>query len=286
MGKNKKHNKWNNQPRKQSTPTVIDPTRLMASKTAYGYWLNNLTEEERQNIKTPIAVAQRAGVVNRLGYLTATFYHLHSVQSLIFGEMQNIVEDWGLLMKGVQPVINSLQNSEDKFFNTMRDLVERNCEGIKETYMEDVDALFDRITRWEGIPKSWKPGDPQKLEGQARMDDIIGSIKNGMLKMREQNLEPEPKEEARIFYTVGEMTENEMSAVVKQDITKKGLAVITAKRLAKKNPGKMFVVFEQRMQLQDTCHMKPFKAVQMPEYSKDTTKQSELVEIDITPAKA
>ena len=251
MGKKKKRNRWNSQPRKQENP---------------------LAQQQKM-------VAQHAGVVQRLGYLTATFYHLHSVESLIFGEMQNIVEDWGLLIKGVQPVINSLQISEDKFFNVMHDLVKNQSTGIKETYTQDVDALFDRITRWEGIPKVWKPGDEQKLEGRARMDDIIGSLKQGILKLKEQDMEPEPKEEARIFYAIAEMNEDETSTIIVQDIANKGMAAIKARNLAKKNPDKMYVLFEQRMQVQETCHMTPFKAVQKP------ADQDEVVNVKIEPMK-
>ena len=277
MGKNKKRNKWNNQPRKQQNP-LAQAQQMVAPRTCRDYWANELTEEEQQIFNTPMAVAQHAGVVQRLGYLTATFYHLHSVRNLIFGEMQNIVEDWGLLIKGVQPVINSLQQSEDKFFKVMHDLVETQSKGIKETYLQDVDALFDRIYRWEGIPKAWKPGDDQKLEGRARMDDIIGSLKEGTLKLKEQDMEPEPIAEASTLYAIAEMNEGETSTIVKQDIAKKGLAAIQANKLARKNINKMYILFEQRQQAQMTCHMTPFKAVQMPAGDK-----AELVEIDIKP---
>ena len=122
MGKNKKRNRWNSQPRKQENP-LAQQQKMVAPKAVRDYWANNLTPDEQQIFNTPIAVAQQAGVMKRLGYLTAAFLHIHSVQSLLFGEMQNIVEDWGLLIKGVQPVINSLLNSEDQFFNVMHDLV-------------------------------------------------------------------------------------------------------------------------------------------------------------------
>lgn len=277
MGKNKKRNRWNSQPRKQENP-LAQQQKMVAPKAVRDYWANNLTPDEQQIFNTPIAVAQQAGVMQRLGYLTAAFLHIHSVQSLLFGEMQNIVEDWGLLIKGVQPVINSLLNSEDKFFNVMYDLVQNQSQGIKETYTQDVDALYDRITRWEGIPKTWKPGDDQKLEGRSRMDDIIGSLKSGTLKLKEQDMEPEPISEASTLYAIAEMNEDETSTIVKQDIAKKGLAVIQANKLARKNINKMYVLFEQRQQAQKTCHMTPIKAVQMPAGDK-----AELVEINITP---
>ena len=278
MGRKKKRNKWSNQPRKQQNP-LAQQQQMVAPKTCRDYWANNLTEEEQQIFNTPIAVAQHAGVVQRLGYLTATFYHLHSVESLIFGEMQNIIEKWGLYMKGVQPAINSLQKSEDSFFKVMHDLVQNHSEGIAETYTKDVDALYDRITRWEGIPKVWKPGDEQKLEGKAIMEDIIGSLKKGVLKIQEQFMEPEPKEKARTLYAIAEMDEDETSKLIKQDIAKKGLAAIQANKLARKNTDKMYILYEQVMQVQDTCHMTPFKAVQKP------ADQDELVEIDIKPKK-
>lgn len=279
MGRKKKRNKWSAQPRKQQNPLAQQPQQLVAPKAVRDYWNNEMTAEERELINTPIGVAQHAGIVRRLGFITATFYHLHSVQSLLFAEMENIIEKWGLYMKGVQPAINSLQKSEDSFFNVMHDLVQNHSEGIEETYTQDVDALFDRITRWEGIPKVWKPGDEQKLEGRARMDDIIGSLKQGVLKLKEQDMEPEPKEEARIFYAIAEMNEDETSTIIEQDIANKGMAAIKARNLAKKNPDKMYVLFEQRMQVQETCHMTPFKAVQKP------ADQDEVVNVKIEPMK-
>ena len=277
MGRKKKRNKWSAQPRRQQNPLALQPQQLVAPKAVRDYWNNEMTAEERELINTPIGVAQHAGIVKRLGYITTTFYHLHSVQSLLFAEMENIIEKWGLYMKGVQPAINSLQKSEDSFFRVMHDLVQNHSEGIAETYTKDVDALYDRITRWEGIPKVWKPGDEQKLEGKAIMEDIIGSLKSGTLKLKEQDMDPDPIAEASTLYAIAEMNEDETSTIIKQDITKKGLAAIQANKLAKKNPAKMYVLFEQRMQAQMTCHMTPFKAVQKP------ADQDELVEIDIKP---
>lgn len=279
MGRKKKRNKWSAQPRKQQNPLAQQPQQLVAPKAVRDYWNNEMTAEERELINTPIGVAQHAGIVRRLGFITATFYHLHSVQSLLFAEMENIIEKWGLYMKGVQPAINSLQKSEDSFFNVMHDLVQNHSEGIEETYTQDVDALYDRITRWEGIPKVWKPGDEQKLEGKAIMEDIIGSLKNGVLRIQEQFMEPEPKGEARTLYAIAEMGEDETSKIIKQDIAKKGIAAIQANKLARKNTDKMFILYEQVMQVQETCHMTPFKAVQKP------ADQDELVEIDIKPKK-
>lgn len=279
MGRKKKRNKWSAQPRKQQNPLAQQPQQLVAPKAVRDYWNNEMTAEERELINTPIGVAQHAGIVRRLGFITATFYHLHSVQSLLFAEMENIIEKWGLYMKGVQPAINSLQKSEDSFFNVMHDLVQNHSEGIEETYAQDVDALYDRITRWEGIPKVWKPGDEQKLEGKAIMEDIIGSLKKGVLRIQEQFMEPEPKGEARTLYAIAEMGEDETSKIIKQDIAKKGIAAIQANKLARKNTDKMFILYEQVMQVQETCHMTPFKAVQKP------ADQDELVEIDIKPKK-
>lgn len=110
------------------------------------------------------------------------------------------------------------------------------------------------------------------------MDDVIGSLKEGTLKLKEQDMEPEPIAEVSTLYAIAEMNEDETSTIIKQDITKKGLAAIQANKLAKKNTNKMYVLFEQRMQAQMTCHMIPFKAVQMPAGNK-----AELVEINITP---
>lgn len=78
---------------------------------------------------------------------------------------------------------------------------------------------------------------------------------------------------------IAEMNEDETSTIIEQDIANKGMAAIKARNLAKKNPDKMYVLFEQRMQVQETCHMTPFKAVQKP------ADQDEVVNVKIEPMK-
>ena len=73
-------------PRKQENP-LAQQQKMVAPKAVRDYWANNLTPDEQEIFNTPIAVAQQAGVMQRLGYLTAAFLHIHSVQSLLFGEM-------------------------------------------------------------------------------------------------------------------------------------------------------------------------------------------------------
>ena len=58
-----------------------------------------------------------------------------------------------------------------------------------------------------------------------------------------------------------------------------GSTWINARNLAKKNTDKMYILFEQRMQVQETCHMTPFKAVQKP------ADQDEVVNVKIEPMK-
>lgn len=278
MGKNKRRNKWAAQPRKQQNPLAQQQQQFAAPRKCREYWQNKLTEEERKIFSTPMAVVQHAGVSERLGSLLAAFYRLHSVQSLLFGEVQNIVEDWGLLLKGVQPAINGLLQSEDKFFDVMRKLVNTDRDGARENYTHDVDALFDRITRWEGIPKTWEPGDSPMLDGSGRIGDVVRSVRGGTLNLREQDMEPEPLEEATVMYAIAEMNEQEESTIIRQDIARKGLAAAQMNRLARKNRDRMYVLFEQREQKQTACHMTPVKVAQMPPGD-----EAELVEIDIRP---
>ena len=74
MGKNKKRNRWNSQPRKQENP-LSQQQKMVAPKAVRDYWANNLTPYEQEIFNTPIAVAQHAGVMKRLGYLTPTCTH-------------------------------------------------------------------------------------------------------------------------------------------------------------------------------------------------------------------
>lgn len=86
-------------------------------------------------------------------------------------------------------------------------------------------------------------------------------------------------EAIKIGDAIAEMNEDETSTIIEQDIANKGMAAIKARNLAKKNPDKMYVLFEQRMQVQETCHMTPFKAVQKP------ADQDEVVNVKIEPMK-
>ncbi len=278
MGKNKRRNKWAAQPRRQQNPLAQPQQQFAAPRKCREYWQNNLTEEERKIFSSPMAVIQHAGVSERLGSILAAFYRLHSVQSLLFAEVQNIVEDWGLFVKGVQPAINSLLQSEDKFYDVMRKLVNTDRDGARENYAHDVDALFDRITRWEGIPKTWEPGDSLRLDGGGRISDVVRSVRGGTLNLKEQDMEPEPLAEATVMYAIAEMDEQEESTIIRQDIARKGTAASMMNRLARKNRDKMYVLFEQREQKQTACHMTPLKVAQMPPGD-----EAELVEIDIRP---
>lgn len=81
------------------------------------------------------------------------------------------------------------------------------------------------------------------------------------------------------IHSVQSLLFGEMQNIIEQDIANKGMAAIKARNLAKKNPDKMYILFEQRMQVQETCHMTPFKAVQKP------ADQDEVVNVKIEPMK-
>lgn len=55
MGKNKKRNKWNNQPRKQQNP-LAQTQQMVAPRTVRNYWANELTEQDT-DCRTHHAVA-------------------------------------------------------------------------------------------------------------------------------------------------------------------------------------------------------------------------------------
>lgn len=275
MGKNKRRAGRKVQAQMRQQPvTAAMPHRLPAPATVREYY-NSMSAEEQKEAHTVIDVARHAGVVTRLENLLKVFFLAHNVQSLLWGEMEKLTDTWGLTaVKGVRPAINSLQRSEDVFFRTISSLFM----GGVPPYASSVDNLYDRVMRWAALPKAWKPGDCQRLEGEAMVEDIAASLKDGRLQLKEQDLKPEPKGECRTLYAIAEGDGSEGATVVRHDIVNKGLAVAQAKSMARKSPDRIFVAYEQRTQLVETCHMTPFKAVRQP-----VETGSDMVVVDVRP---
>lgn len=242
----------------QEPTKVVVPMMFQSTKTIKAY-LATLPEEERAKLQmgTTIDVATHAGATERLGLLIQTFYHIHSVQTLLQADIEIMLDNWGLWLKGFRPALTNLQQADDKFIRTMTELFNRGkSEGEKaandEYYTRDVDSLFKKLMRWEAIPTTWKPGEAQKTN----------LIKNGAEAGKDETLVVEDKYEwCRIgaidvpdqtnpepVYCVGKMMDDETVQMSSTRFKTISSARGTATKWAKSEPGKVFIIYRRTNQ--------------------------------------
>lgn len=174
--------------------------------------------------------------------------------------------------------MNDLEKADDRFFEAMRSIVDPTKGATHEDYLRDVDSLWSKIMHWEAIPQYWKIGEPLRIprpserpkkDGTIIADDgheekVVGTV----------TLPPEVKE-TKHAYCISRLNDNQTADIVKADIKNKGLATAAANRMAKKDPGHMYVIYEQTIETQEVATLVPIKATQKP------TCGEELVEVGI-----
>ena len=267
MSKGKKNKKRYQPARHQQLVQPQQATLALPAKAKE--YLQSLPDEIKQSWKPTslLEVAQMAEVDKRIGLLLSAYYHIHAVQGFLTGEISNWLDGFGLWIKGVRPAMNDVERAEDRFYEAMRTIIDPNKGATHKDYLRDVDSLFEKLMHWEGIPKNWQIGDPlhvkkpserPKEDGKLVVDDgreekVVGTV----------TLEPEVKE-IRHAYCISRLNEDETADIVKADIKNFGLAAAAANRLAKKDAGRMYVVYEQTIQTQEVATIKPVKGTQMP----------------------
>lgn len=243
-------------------------------------FMQSLPDEVKQEWKpaSVYEVAQMAKVDKRVGLLLSAYYHIHSVQGLLTGEICNWLDGFNLWIKGVRPAMNDVERAEDRFFEAMGKIIDPTKGCTQDEYRTDCDRLYEKLMHWEGIPKHWKPGEPLHLERPSMRPRKEGTIVvdsgHEELVVGTVTLPPEVKE-TRTAYCVSRLNNDETANVVKSDIKNKGLAAAAANRLAKKDPGHMYVIYEQTIETQEVATLRPIKAAQTP------SDGGELVEVDI-----
>lgn len=236
--------------------------------------------------KSVMEVAEETGVKQRLGYLLTTIYHIQSVQTLINGEVSNLMDNFGLNIKGLQAAMQAVEQAEDKFFETFSRIMVGCLDGTREDYWHDVDSLYGKIMRWEGLPAHWEIGQDQKLPKLTEQPEEEGKLLiNGayeQLKLDTTTLPPEAKGEPTVLYCVSKLDErNGTAEILKDNIKNKGLAAVTANRYAKANAGNIYVVYEKQTQMQEKVTLRPIKAAARPTQDSQPANEN-MVEIDIT----
>jgi len=238
-------------------------------------FMMSLPEEERENWTpaTLLEIARKAEVDKRVGSLITVFYHIHSIQAFLTGEISNWLDGFNLWIKGLRPAMNDVEKAEDRFFEAMSKIIDPNKNRTHEDYMHDVDTLHEKIMHWEGLPIHWKIGDPLKRKPISERDLEEGSIvvDSGHEEMLVSTvtLPPETKEE-QTAYAVSRLNADETADIVKSGYKTEAAATRAANKLAKEDPGHMYVVYQQTIRTQEVATLRPIKAAQKPEYGGDT----------------
>jgi hypothetical protein len=242
------------------------------------------SELVRRLVGTPMAQikrsvleeAARRGVDKRIGLLIAAAYHIHTIQSMLYGEASNLMEEFGLCIRDMKRAINGIMTADDTFYGVMRGMLKGETDS---EFMHDVDSLFGKFMRWERLPMKWQPGDEQHLpqlseepqkEGTIVVEDGTESFRVGTVTMKGERTEKtkNPK------YCVSRLNADETAEVVADNINGKGIACIKANRLAKSDPGNIYVIYEKREFEVEESIIRPIKAAAV-------TVGNEKVEIDI-----
>lgn len=238
-------------------------------------YMQSLTPEEKENWKpsTLFEVAKRAEVDKRIGSLITVFYHIHSIQGFLTGEITNLLDGFNLWIKGVRPAMNDVEKAEDRFFEAMSGIIDPNKKRTHEDFMHDVDVLHEKIMHWEGLPLHWKIGDPLQRKPISQRDLEEGSIvvDSGHKEMLVSTvtLPPEQKGEEQTAYCVSRLNADETADIIKSGYKTEASATRVANKYAKADPVHMYVIYEQTIRTQEVATLRPIKAAQKPKHGGD-----------------
>ncbi len=272
--KKKRNKKYN--PAKHQMPKRTPEQEFQMPKKALEY-MNSLPEEEKKNWKPSglLEIAAKAGVRDRIGSLLTVYYHIHAVEAFITGEINNWLDGFNLWIKGIRPAMNDVERADDKFFEAMRGIVDPNKGQTQKDFMHDVDNLHEKVMHWEGIPKHWKIGDPlrRKPISERELEDGTIVVDSGHEEMLVSTVTlPAEIKDSKTAYCVSRLNQDETADIVKSGIKTQAAASTQATILAKKDPGHMYVIYEQTIQTQEVATLRPIKAAQRPQQGGDVVK--------------
>ena len=226
---------------------------LMATKTMKDY-LASIPTEEADQLKAAadtLAVARHSGADKRVGYLLSAYHHITSIQALLQADIEILLDNWSLYLKGIRPALTSVQQSNDKFFTAMRGLFGSNDEEAKKRddyYRRDVDSLFAKFMRWEGLPQTWRPGQSQRTENVKAGEDekeetLIIENDYEWAKVCAINT-PDPNTPNECF-CVAKMNDNETVSMSEKPYKTISAARAAATIKAKAEQGETFIIYKR-----------------------------------------
>ena len=258
--------------RRELIPGIFLPKNLQLPKGSkdflWQYYKSHPDDNWRPNTNMDIAI--KAGAADRISELLSFFFVIHGTQSMLTAEIETLMDDFGLWIKGIRPAMNHVLQSEDEFFNTMHRCLDEgdDPEGAHQQYMRDFDSFYDKAMHWMRIPKQWKPGEPTRLPDTTEKD-ARKAAKQGKLivdtgweemKIGTTTIPPET-EHAWTNYSISKLYRDETGEIVKAKIKTLTGAKRIAMKLSRENPKDTYVIYETHNEKQATATFIPVMAV-------------------------
>lgn len=258
--------------KRELIPGIFLPQNLQLPKGSkdflWQYYKSHPDDNWRPNTNMDIAI--KAGAAYRIATLMSSWYVLHGVQNMMTSEIETLMDDFGLWIKGIRPAMNHVLQAEDEFFNTMHRCLDEgdDPEGAHQQYMRDFDSFYDKAMHWMRIPKQWHPGEDVRLP-EVTEKDRKKAAKNGKLivdtgweemKIGTVEMEPETKKEWTT-YCISKLYRDETGEVIKSKIPTLTGAKRMAMKLQRENPKDTYVIYECHNRMQATATLVPTAAV-------------------------
>lgn len=219
--------------------------------------------------KSNMDIADKALATRRISTLLTIFYHIHSIQDMLTSQVEGLMDDFGLWISGLRPIMNDITRAEDKYFAAMRGTLDRSDdpEGCRQDYLRDFDSLYEKFMRWERIPKNWQPGDDvtlppltdEQVAEKQKEGKIIVDTGHEQMTVATVNLPNEVQSE-EVDYSISKLLRDETAEVVREHIKTLRGARIAAAKLLKKEPRECFVIYETHHRSEAAATLIPVQA--------------------------
>lgn len=239
--------------------------------------------EEDWKPQSNLEIADKAGVIERISSLLSSFHILSSVGRMMSSEIEDLMKNYGLIIKGVQPAITALNTASTNYSNIMWNTISRGDEGKEadREYMRDFGSLYPKLYHWFRIPQEWEPGKPariplaseEKKTKAKTKGDLYVDTGRELIRMHSAELS-EVKSE-KTDYSIARIMEDETSLVVKDHVKTLTGAERVAKQLLKENPKEAFIIYQTEHRSVQEVNAIPVKAFSEAELKKGKTSVKE-----------
>ena len=202
---------------------------------------------------------------------------------MMSSEIEDLMKNYGLIIKGVQPAITALNAASTNYSNIMWNTISRGDEGKQadREYMRDFGSLYPKLYHWFRIPQKWEPGKPariplaseEKKTKAKTKGDLYVDTGRELIRMHSAELS-EVKSE-KTDYSIARIMEDETSLVVKDHVKTLTGAERVAKQLLKENPKEAFIIYQTEHRAVQEVNAIPVKAFSEAELNKGKSNAKE-----------